>query len=136
MSYYIVDRYHGAGSAVVEIWCTATLQEARALARRVLGVRRLSAARRWSPPEEMGGGEAYSAAAPSEAGSEGCEVVHIRPLPVTGCAFCRAPAVREAIYEDGHGDELTAGVPLCAWHTAPCQHPADPHARWSREEAI
>lgn len=52
------------------------------------------------------------------------------------CAYCEEAATRMAVYVDGHGDELAAGVPLCAWHTAPCQHPADPHASWSREEVV
>lgn len=52
------------------------------------------------------------------------------------CAYCDQPANRVGVYSDQTGGELSARVPICPDHTAPCNHPADPYASFLREDPI
>lgn len=78
---YRVERYSAMGhdptTLILGEWLS--LAEARALVRRQLHVSRLTKARLWLPPDEMGGGEAYHDCRPSHPNAEGCGGFHIVP---------------------------------------------------------
>jgi len=78
---YRVERYSAMGhdpTTLVQVE-GLSLKQARAFVRMQLHVTRLMKARLWSPPDDMGGGEAYHDCRPSHPNAEGCGGFHIIP---------------------------------------------------------
>jgi len=77
---YRIERYSAMGhdpTTLVYAENIGLLRTARILVRQYLHVARLTKARKWFPPDEMGGGEAYHDCRPSHPNAEGCGGFHI-----------------------------------------------------------